>query len=241
MEQKDKLIQTIRQQNIRPLPKGYFILKKALVLALFAVTVLLGALAFAVILFSIQQTDFELLAHIKHSRLEFFLAVLPFFWIAALAGFTLAAMAGFRHTAKGYKFTTARLAGYSAALSILLGTLVFLAGGARRFERAFDIRVSLYESVQEKKIKIWSMPDAGYLSGTVETSSDSAFHLKDFNGRVWAVCYGDSAFIAPVVLIEPGEKVKIIGKLLQEGQFRADEIRPWGGPGTRMRRRGGQD
>ncbi len=237
MDQKDKLIQTIREHNIKPVPKGYFRLRNGLVLLLFGALVCAGALAFAIILFSIQQTDFNLVSHLKHSRLEFLLTMLPFFWIASLLGFTLAAMAGFRHTPKGYKFTYTRLAGYNTALSILLGTLVFLAGGGERLEHAFDVRVSLYESVQEKKVKIWSMPAEGYLSGSIESAGNTTFRLTDFNQKTWTVRY-DSAFIPPVVLLEPGEKVKLIGKMLAPGQFQAEEIRPWGGPGMRMRRQG---
>jgi len=37
------------------------------------------------------------------------------------------------------------------------------------------------------------------------------------------------------VTLEAGEKVKMIGKQQGDGRFRAEEIRPWGGPGMRMR------
>lgn len=234
MKRSEKLIQTIRERDIKPAPRIYFVLKSAAVWGGFALAVALGAVAFSVILFSIQQTDFDLLGHLSHSRLEFVLVMLPFFWIASLFVFLLIAMSTYKHSGKGYKLTTGRLAGYSAALSILLGTGVFLSGGGRALEQAFGLRVSIYESMQEKKVKIWSMPAQGYLSGDIITASDTTFTLRDFKGKIWTIEY-PGAFVAPVVALEPGEKVKMIGKQVHDDLFRADEIRPWGGPGMRMR------
>lgn len=232
MKRSEKLIQTIRERDIKPAPRIYFVLKNLAIWGGFALAVALGAVAFAVILFSVQQTDFDLLGHLSHSRLEFVLVMLPFFWITSLLVFLLIAMSSYKHSAKGYKLTTGRLAGYSAALSILLGTAVFLAGGGRELEQAFGLRVSIYESMQEKKVKIWSMPAQGYLSGEITATADTAFTIRDFNGKHWAIEY-PGAFVAPVVALEPGEKVKMIGKQLRDDRFRADEIRPWGGPGMR--------
>lgn len=234
MKRSEKLIQTIRERDIKPVPKRYFILKNVLFWSGFIVAMLLGAIAFAVILFCMQQTDFDLVSHLTHSRLEFFLGLLPFFWLVSLIIFLIVAMTSFKHSDKGYKLATGRLAAYCAALSILAGTLFFLAGGGRELEQAFGIRVGLYESMQEKKVKIWSMPEAGYLSGTIETAGDTTFTLQDFKGTSWTIAY-PAAFVAPVVALEAGEKVKMIGKMQGEGRFRAEEIRPWGGPGMRMR------
>jgi Trk-type K+ transport system membrane component len=62
---------------------------------------LLGAVAFSVILFCIQQTEFDLVSHLSHSRLEFFLGLLPFFWIVSLILFLVVAMTSFKHSGKG--------------------------------------------------------------------------------------------------------------------------------------------
>lgn len=234
MKRSEKLIQTIRERDIKPAPRMYFTLKNTAFRVGFALAVLLGAVAFAVILFSIQQTDFDLIAHLKHSRLEFVLVMLPFFWIASLLIFLFIAMSSYKQSGKGYKLANGRLAAYCAAISMLLGTAVFLAGGGRELEQAFGVRVSIYESMQEKKVRIWSMPAQGYLSGDIVTAGDTTFTIRAFDGKTWTIEYGE-AFVAPVVALEPGEKVKMIGKQLADDRFRAEEIRPWGGPGMRRR------
>ena len=238
MKGSEKLIESIKQQDLKPVPRWRFGLKKSLVWAGFVLAVLLGALAFSIILFSIQQADFSVVGHLSHSWLELFLGLLPIVWIVFLTMFLWVAFFSFRHSNRGYKMTAAKLVAYSAASSILLGTLFFIGGGAQQLERAFAIHVSLYESVQEKKVKLWSLPEDGYLSGQIEEVGPADFTLVDFQKKTWKVTYLD-AFIPPMVGLEQGETVKLIGKMTADGEFDAAEIRPWGGRGKRMRNRGG--
>ncbi len=236
MKGSEKLIETIKNQDIRPVPKWRFSLKNSLIWAGFLLGVVLGAMAFSVILFAIQQTDFNMVGHLSHSRLELFLGLLPFFWIGFLIIFLAIAFYSIQFSKKGYKFTAAKLAGFSALLSILLGTVFFIAGGGHQLEHAFATNISLYESLQEKKVKLWSMPEDGYLSGQIEEVGADFFNLKDFKDKVWKIQY-EGAFIAPIVQLEVGETVKLIGKMTSADAFKADEIRPWGGRGQRMRGR----
>lgn len=237
MKGSEKLIDTIKKQNVQPIPKWRFALKNGLIWGGFLSAVLFGALAFSVILFAIQQTDFNVLNHLSHSKLELFLGLLPFLWIVFLIVFLVIAFFSIRNSKKGYKFTMAKLVGFSAALSILLGTMFFIGGGADQLEEAFALKVSFYESVQEKKVKLWSIPDDGYLSGYIESVNSEYFQLKDFKNKVWKIYY-DEAFMPPVVMLEEGEKIKLIGKMKSENEFTADEIRPWGGQWRRMQGKG---
>jgi hypothetical protein len=239
MKPSEKLIQAIREQDIKPLPKWRFTLRNSLLLAAFLLAVLLGALSFSVILFAIQQTDFNVVNHLSHSRMELFLGLLPFFWILVLVVFLAIAIYSIQYAPKGYKFSAGKWVAYSAALSMLLGTLFFIAGGAERIENAFEVNVSIYQSIEEKKVRLWSMPQDGYLAGDIIDVTAEALHLKDLQGKKWTIRYED-AFIPPVVLLERGEKVKLLGAISGKDEFTADEIRPWGGyRGGRGKGRGG--
>lgn len=235
MKASERLLQKIREEQAEPTPRWHFALKNKLLWAAFGLAAVLGALAFSVILFAIQQTDFNITSHLSHSGLELFLGLLPFFWIILLLAFLLIAMYSVQYSRRGYKFTLAKLVGYSVALSILLGTLFFIGGGAQRLEQAFALKVGIYESIQEKKVKLWSMPEEGYLSGEIVETGLAAFRLKDFHGKEWTVRY-EGAFISPVVLLEREEQVKLIGEMEGAEVFIASEVRPWGGAGSRMRR-----
>jgi hypothetical protein len=230
MEGSERLLQTIKEQNIRPTPGWQFRIRNLLVWSGFSISVLFGALAFSVILFAIQQADFQALKHISHSWLELFLGLLPFFWLIALIVFLLIAMISILHSKTGYKLTLAKLAGISALLSILFGTIFFIGGGGQKLENSFSLNVSLYESIQEKKIKLWSRPQNGYLSGQIQDVQDSTIKLLDFNNKTWIVRY-ENSFIPPSVMLEQEERIKLSGKMVNSDTFTAEEIRPWGGFG----------
>jgi hypothetical protein len=228
MDNSKKLIEKIKELQLKPLSRWRFTAKNNMIWLIFIFCVLFGALAFSVILFAIQQVDFDIIGHMSHSRSELLLALVPFFWIISLFVFLVIAMISIKNSKKGYKFTSLSLIGFGTALSILGGTLFFISGGAQWLENAFASNVSQYESIQERKTKVWSLPEDGYLSGTILSAGDSTFELDDFTGKSWIVDFKD-ADIVPSIEIIDGEKIKLTGKMTSDKTFKADKIRPWGG------------
>ena len=227
MKSSEKLLSKMKDQNLRPLPRWRFVLREAMIWSLLVLSVLIGALAFSIILFSIQQLEFDLVRHMSHSPLEFFLGLLPFLWIGFLVVFVIIGVVSLRRSRKGYKYSPSRLVFINLIISILLGTLLFIGGGAGWLEDIFASQVEVYESVNEKKVKLWSMPDEGYLSGTITQIGERSFELTDFQGKNWKVNY-EKAFIPPGVLFEERSRIKIIGEKTSVNTFHAQEIRPWG-------------
>jgi len=232
MENPDKLIERIKTEQIKPKPKWYFELKNSSSWIFYFLFVLIGSISFSIILFAIQQTDFELLSHIGHSKLELFLSTLPLIWIILLILFLFGSFFTIYNSKKGYKFTFSKLIAINVGISILIGTLFFISGGAGWFEKAFALRAGFYESIQNKKEKVWQNPEKGNIGGTIITVEDREIQLKDFDGNIWTVNI-DSAFIPPAVFLEVDEKVKVAGKDLGENHFRATGLYPWGGKGMR--------
>jgi len=235
MEKTKSIIDKIKEKNIKQKPKWHFTLRNMFIWGIFVVGVLIGAISFSIILFTIQQVDFNLISHMSHSKLELFLSLLPIFWIIGLLIFLTVAIFAFRRSERGYKFTWFRLLGISMAFSILIGTLCFIAGGSQRLETAFANKVSYYESIQQKKMKIWMNPEEGFLSGTIEKVVGDTIQLIDFNNNKWNIEYSN-AFIAPIVSLEKGEQVKLVGQITQNNDFKAKEVRPW--DGMRSQRKG---
>ncbi|MEZ4920984.1 MAG: hypothetical protein R2792_17920 [Saprospiraceae bacterium] len=235
MDKSKEIIDKIKRDHIQPRPRWHFLLKDTLIWLACGIGIFIGAAAFSVILFAIQQTDFELTTHLSHSRFELVLGLLPFIWIIALIVFLLIAIFSLQKSRSGYKFSWLRLVGFSALLSILLGTLFFIGGGAQWLESTFAANVSVYEGIQEKKQKMWMSPEAGLLSGMVEEANPGQFVLVDFEQKKWTVAYDSSTFIAPVVVLEAGEQVKMVGKQTDNSHFTAEEIRPWGGRANRQK------
>jgi hypothetical protein len=227
MDNSEKLINKIKEDKLEPLPRWRFTLKDTTAWTVFTVAAVFGALAFSVVLFSVQQAEFDLLGHMSHSWLEFLLALVPLVWIICLVVFLLSAIISIRNSKKGYKFPSLTLVGLCASISILLGTLFFLVGGGQWLENTFEDNVSIYESVQDRKTKLWSMPEDGYLSGTILRVAGNSMELEDFQKKTWTINI-DDIDIVPSVSLEKGEKIKIIGNMTSETTFLAEKIRPWG-------------
>ena len=228
MKNSETLISKMKDQNLKPIPKWRFTLKGMAVGFILLISVILGGLAFSVVLFSVQQLGFDLITHMSHSNIEFLLGLLPFLWIVLLIIFLILGMISFKNSRKGYKFSPTKLLIINTAFSILLGTLFFIGGGAQWLENVFAVKIEIYESINEKKISMWSVPEDGYLSGTIESVNEETLSLIDFNNKEWTIDY-QKAHIPPVVLLEEGEVIKLRGKMSSAGHFLADEVRPWGG------------
>ncbi len=232
----DKIIETIKKNKIKPKPKWLFNLSNISVWVIYFLFVLIGAISFSIILFAIQQTDFELLSHIGHSKLELFLSILPFFWLVLLIIFIFGSLYAIYYSQKGYKFTFSKLIAINVGLSIIIGTAFFIGGGAAWFENAFAIRTGFYESIQKRKEKIWQNPDKGNLAGVIYKVKNEILEFNDFDKNKWTI-YIDSAFVANAVSLEKGEKIKITGFKIDDKTFKAKEIYPWGGKEMRKKMR----
>jgi hypothetical protein len=230
MKRSRQLIATIKEQQIQPIPRWRIMMKRGLWVAGFVLAVLLGGLAFSVILLAIQQADLSVLSHLTHSRLEFFLGILPILWLGGLAVFVLVAYLSLRRAPRAYKLSWSRLFGITLVASVVVGGLYFLAGGAGQLEAAFARQASWYESLAERKARVWSNPAGGLLAGRIEGAQTVTLILRDFSGQEWTVTYA-GAFVAPIVELAPGDTIKLLGAMTRPGQFTAREVRPWRGPG----------
>ncbi|MGE5356202.1 MAG: hypothetical protein ACM3PT_08180 [Deltaproteobacteria bacterium] len=235
MSNSDKLINTIIQEKINPIPKWKFQLRNAILILLWFIFIITGAISFSIILFSVQQSDFVLLDHARHSVSEMIMVIVPIAWFSFLIIFIMGSLYAVYYSKKGYKFTFSKLMGLNLGLSLVTGILFFLLGGSVFFEKTFSTESGLFQSLEIKKQKMWNDPDRGSLSGIISKADDKTVILKDFKNKIWTVKI-DSAIFSPVVEIEKGEKIKILGTKKDSVNFNAQRVMPWGGREMRGKR-----
>jgi len=228
MDNSDKLIGKIKEKDLKPLPRWQFLMKDSIMWTLFIFSTLFGALAFSIILYAIQQVDFNLFGHMTHSGYELLLSLVPLIWIIFLIVSIFLIIISIKNSRKGYKFSPLTILGLGTALSILLGTLFFITGGGKWLEHAFAQKITQYDSIEDRKIEVWSVPEDGTLSGKILSVTDESFELEDFKGKLWIVDFSEADLVPAVELID-GEKIKMTGIMLSDNKFKADKIRPWGG------------
>ncbi len=235
MSNSDKLLNTIINEKIKPVPKWKFQFKNGSLIFLWSIFIITGAISFSIILFTIQQSDFILLDHAGHSIREMVLVILPIAWFSILFLFLLGSIYAGYTSKKGYKFTFSKLMGLNLGLSLVAGILFFILGGSIYFEKTFSTESGLFESIEFKKQKMWNNPDKGSVAGSIIEVDDNSILLKDFKNKIWTIIT-DSAIFSPVVEIEKGEKIKILGTKKDSSNFNALRVMPWGGREMRGKR-----
>ncbi len=222
-----ELLQAITDKHIEPDPHWHYVLKNYLFWSLFLIFVIFGSIAFAIILYAFLESDFSTLAESLNSRIKFFIASLPFLWIICLVLFSLISIFGIKQTKAGYRYTISLVIAINISISILLGLLFFYGGGAQKIDNIFAQKITSYASIEDHKISRWSRPENGFLAGTIiERQNNSIILLEDFSGKKWNINIQNVA-LHPRLSLEPKERVKIIGKIIQENIFLAQRMSPW--------------
>lgn len=227
MDNSEKIISKIKEENIQPIPKWKIRWSRFSTWTLYFLFILSGAISFSVIIYSIQQSEFSMLKHIGHSKIELILVLLPLLWLILLISFLIVSVISARQTKKAYKWSFGKWIGLSLLLSLAIGTLFFISGGAQWVEKSFANQIEIYNSVNERKMKIWMDPVNGRIAGEIQQVNENEIILIDFDGKKWLIDISGS-YIAQRVLLETGEKIKMFGEQAKDNSFIANDIKPWG-------------
>jgi len=232
MENSQKLLQRIKTEKIVPKSKSRFIIKNIIFWIIFIISLIIGGLAVSIILFAFIENELDLINNFTGSKLKMFLSFLPIFWIISAIIFLVLSIFGVRYTKTGYRYSPFLIISINIILSIILGITFYFTGGAKTIEQLFAKNISIYNSVEEKKVALWSNPEQGFLSGKIieKNKENDFFTLEDFNQKKWKIEF-KNADIKNRVTIQEKEQIKIIGKISQDDIFIAKEIRPWEGQG----------
>ncbi len=227
----EKVIREIKEKKIEPMPRWRFLLKDYFIWSAFAVSVLVGAVSFGVILFVFLGNDWDLYKYLRINPLKHFIFSLPYLWVLLLLAFLGLAYYNYKHTKSGYHYETYAIVGLSFLASIALGLLFhFGFGMGEKIDTALSANLPIYGQIQAycSKESVWSQPERGLLAGRIKTvDDDNEFELEDFKGLVWQVKEDEKIVMPASFLIIAGKRVKLIGEKEAERRFKAKEIRAW--------------
>lgn len=225
----EKIINKIKERGIMPKPKWNFWLKNGLIWLASIVFLLVGGLAFSVIIYMFKYNNWDVWEYVNDNFWAFVLVTLPYFWLVFLIIFIALVYHYFRHTQKGYKYKLLTIVLSSVGLSLVFGVFMFYLGAGETIDDILGQQLPFYRQMFNKAnqhMMIWSHPDNGLLAGTiVSLEGDSIFVLQDFENEVWEV-NSARAMIVPEVVIAPGEKIRTIGREVGDYAFEAFRIMP---------------
>lgn len=216
MDIKDKIIQNIKDKDIKPTPKIYFIIKNIIFWSFWLLCVVIGSMAMSAIIFLIQTSGWEMRGYAADSLFEFTMKILPYFWIVLFLMFITVGYLFFKNVKGVYRYKIENVIAFTLLLSIILGIGLSKAQMGMILDRAFEKRMPIYHEMRANQMKIWNKPEKGVLIGEVKIVNPDHFILgcgcKDWN------VYGEPSmgYI----------NIQVFGERINETDFHAVKIIP---------------
>jgi hypothetical protein len=222
-----KILETIETRGLAPRPYAYFLAKRSVFWTLAAVSILLGAISVAVLIFAAQDYLTTGGRGFDEMPLDDVFEYLPYVWLATLAAFLASAYYAVRHTSGGFRYKTWQLLSATLAVCSVLGIALHAAGAGRRVHSFLVQSLPIYDSLTREREKSAPEPDKGVLTGTVLSFDGKAtMVLKDFTGKTWTVDV-TGAKITLDDPLAPDEDVEIHGTKTGANAFVARSIGDW--------------
>lgn len=217
------VLERIKVEGLKPISKGVFSIKRVLFWTAVVISLIVGAFTFSLVLSSLFNNDWDL-----YSRFGFnyILKTLPYFWMISLIIFVILGDYYYRKTLHGYRYTLIVVVGAYMASSIIFGSLFYVLKLGDLVEKSLSDVSPVYRSIILNRHEVWAHPEDGLLSGKITKINDGAIEVVDTNGNIWVIDTTTSTNRG-IVEIEVGERIKIMGDVIDNNNFSADEIRPW--------------
>lgn len=221
-----KTLEKIKKEQLHPRPRWIFLTRNYFFWLMFALTTLLGGIAFGMILFFTGNLDWDVYHYLGLSLPEAVFISIPYLWIALLLFFLFITYYNFIHTRTGYRYRFVVIFFISLCISVLLGLGFYYYGWTETVENHLRKRIPGYQRLVYSGEKQWMHPEKGLLSGTVTEISpeNNQLWLEDHLGQKWEINIAQARVRGNVPLSE-NLKIKIIGQRLSEDVFTATEIR----------------
>lgn len=230
-----KVLDRIEEERVVPRPRWQFTMKNRLFWVLGVLSVIVGSLLAAALVFALVNAGWEYREITHHGFFGFASQILPTLWIVALLGALLLAYENFRHTSRGYRVSLIVILGLCFMVVVFGGALFYFGGAGRLIEEEVGGRIPMYRPVMMQQKMMWSRPEQGLLAGQVieYDKVQSLLRLRGFDGNTYLLTTKDLADDSLEVLTEVGESVRVMGAFakLTDGSnvpfFRPCYVFPW--------------
>ncbi|NTW26946.1 MAG: hypothetical protein HGA36_01340 [Candidatus Moranbacteria bacterium] len=226
----EDIIGKIKCDHIAPVPRWHFLFKRCCFWMLFAISMILGSISFSVIVHVLKSGDFDIVHHLQGNLATSTVMLLPYFWLLFLILFAAIAYTNWKCTKLGYCFKRRWIVFGSFALSIFLGSILYVLGMGKYIDRMMTRSMPFYNQSKHDALReMWLHPENGFLTGKIVEINEETEELVviDEEGRKWIVD-DDGIYWENVELEKRGKIVKVIGSREGESNFKAREIRRCG-------------
>lgn len=241
-EQFTKIIDKIKKEDIKPLPKWKVDFKDYLYWFVLAFLILIGGLLISLTLIDYLDIGPELARNLKLRNFLFItFRTMPFLWIILLILSLVFGIAAFRSTKRGYRYSIVAVLTLLIVLVSVLGFISHISKMDQRIKNVFEDRPHLnkFSPPHEKR---FFQPENGIIAGRIKELKENSFSLENPKGK-WTVHYSEETIIKARDKkgewlihnleekeiknengMEVGKTILVIGEKIDEENFQAKVI-----------------
>lgn len=223
----EKFVAKIEENKISPKPRWQFSVKKYSVLTFTVVLLILGSLAFSLVLYLVNNQDWGLQSISRGRWLVLIITTLPYAWLLFFALFIISIFYSLRQLKHGYKYPTKTIVLSSLVTVVFFGSLAAGFGIHRRIHLLLSQQVPYYQTAFDSQARIWARPQMGFLAGKVTEFDSDNLIIQDPGLNDWQIAIGPKTVIDSDVDLELNEQVKVMGHITKDKIFEAQEIKLW--------------
>lgn len=213
----DKVLNYIKEENIKSSPKWHFIIKNDMIWVLWLISILVGAISVSVLIFSFANAEWKYYMTTHGNFINFFIDFFPLIWIISLLIFIFIAYKNFKNTKRGYKYSIVTVVVLSIFVSTISGVGLYILGFGGFFDEEIGNSIPFYKTIVIHKEETWMKPGSGLFIGEViRISPDfNSFTIKSPDGKIWFIDGTDLSNLDKEILTE-FRVVRIIGIPLEK-------------------------
>lgn len=221
-----QIVDKIKKEKISLRPR-VFDYRSFLFWIIFSFLIILGGIAFSLILISIFSFGRENFRYASGGFWKIFLMSIPYLWVILFGAFAYFGLRVFRSTKRGYRQNFALILLIIFLASFSLGSILYISGVGKKIHRSMVERVPFYQNIAPTMEGQWARPDMGMLGGQIIRTGKDFIVVQNFRSKKITVIYSMESIIGENVKLEKGEKVRVVGKRVDEETFEAKIIQSW--------------
>lgn len=226
----EKIVAEIENKQLKPRPRWQFIVKKYSILSFTLASLILGSLAFSLVLHLMNSEDWGIQSISRGRFLYLMFISLPFAWLIFLVLFIVSVFYNFRQLRNGYKYPCRTIVLSALITIVFFGSLAALFGLNKTIHTALSKQSPFYREAFDPRSQAWNRPQVGFLAGQIIKLNDDGLMIRDPRANDWQIEIDTNTIIAPEVKLELNEQIKVIGAIDHDFDFDAQEIVPWERP-----------
>lgn len=180
---KDTVLHKIESDHVVPTSKMVFMTRETLVWLLWLMSVLVGAIAVAVVLFVVSYRQYALYEATHENLFTYAIEFLPYLWVATFGLMAIVAVYNLRHTKRGYKYPMSQILLSSVVFSLAGGVTLHFFGFGNWVDNEMGEHLQMYQSQSLREELLWQQPAKGRMSGILTSSTT----FTDVRGADWQV------------------------------------------------------